>query len=444
MNYIAASSKQQQDWEYHHTLILEGGSPETMIIDLQKPGLDSDALLFSLRMLVHRHESLRTSFREIDEVLYQCIHPYVENDIVLDSIDRSMHQPSPADFQHLIAEKGTSCGDLQSYPLIRSLYIILPGKERLFLLIFPHIICDQHSLRLIKQELSLFYKSKINPGIHTELPSAPLQLRQYTARRIADQARNSRKDINFWKSSLELQPPDFMPSCPNHVFAVRIGKVESATLKLIICDGIGLLLRKLAAQTHTSPSTVLYAAYILAYSLFSGKDRILLASPAMDRSRPAHQQIIGNLMGGIYLFMSHAPDETILQWLQRVSLSFLHAMRHIIFRHSDLGLDTLDLCNRCDLFCYIEPTPIAKQVYDKFTPGHFLSGDRQLYKLNTTSFIFEDRLLLVWSYHRKFYSRSAMEELVQIHEKILTRLATCPATTKLADLLEQPLISQDK
>jgi hypothetical protein len=37
-----------------------------------------------------------------------------------------------------------------------------------------------------------------------------------------------------------------------------------------------------------------------------------------------------------------------------------------------------------------------------------------------------------------------MEELVQIHEKILTRLATCPATTKLADLLEQPLISQDK
>jgi Condensation domain len=432
LNYITTSAKQRQDWKYHNLLAQSEGLPETFSIFIQMPALDSTALLFAIRMLVQRHESLRTSFREINGEIFQCIHPFKENEIMLSIIDWSMKQPSSSEFEGLMKQVKSSCCDLLSYSLFRCCYVILPGENRCFLMSIPHIICDQRSLGIIKSELSQLYRSILSPGSQFELPCLPIQLRQYTESRIVLESRNAERDFEYWKRNLEAKSDEYLPACSNEVFALRIKKAESMKLNLVIGDGILLQLRQLAVQTCTSLGAVLYAALLLSYSFFSGKNRILLSAPVSDRSRQGYDQIIGNLMGGIYLHLSPFMDETIGHWLQRVSLAFLHAIRHIIFCHPRLGLDELDLRNRCDVYCNLELTSVDRPFYDSFVQGHF-QADTQFYKLNISTLIFEEQLLITWCYHRSFYSRAVIEELIRIHKITLRKLTTLEVTTKLID-----------
>ncbi|MFP2903414.1 condensation domain-containing protein, partial [Corallococcus sp. 4LFB] len=121
--------------------------------------LDATALAHSLRALVERHESLRTTFGLVDDKPVQLIAPAL--DVPLPLIDlRSL----PADEQSAAVAQHTQSFavqpfDLQKGPLLRSCLLRLADDSHLWLLSLHHIVADGWSLGVLVQEVAALYAS---------------------------------------------------------------------------------------------------------------------------------------------------------------------------------------------------------------------------------------------------------------------------------------------
>ncbi|MGE5339903.1 MAG: amino acid adenylation domain-containing protein [Candidatus Omnitrophota bacterium] len=124
--------------------------------------VDPNRLEATLKTLIQRHESLRTSFEMIDEEPVQRIHESAEfsieyhdltkeesgNHSAIDGLIRSFYRPF----------------DLSKAPLLRSLLIRLPDGNHRWMLDIHHIVSDGTSLRILNDEfLTLYHGGKLKP-----------------------------------------------------------------------------------------------------------------------------------------------------------------------------------------------------------------------------------------------------------------------------------------
>jgi hypothetical protein len=125
--------------------------------------IDKEKFSDTLRQLINRHESLRTSFEIIEEEPVQKIHEEVEFEIrytdsrEVETIVRDFIQPF----------------DLSQLPLLR-VGLIKTGEERYILSVdMHHIITDAVSLEIFVKEFIALYQGK-------NLPRSGLQYKDYS------------------------------------------------------------------------------------------------------------------------------------------------------------------------------------------------------------------------------------------------------------------------
>ncbi|HET6676075.1 MAG TPA: amino acid adenylation domain-containing protein, partial [Nitrospiraceae bacterium] len=121
-------------------------------VRLQGP-LNKDALRRSVAELVRRHESLRTTFRELEGRPVQIIHAtlaplWVEED--LRTVSRNARERATAELATAEARRPF---DLLSGPLLRVLLLQLEEEQHVIVLTTHHIITDQWSYGVIAREL---------------------------------------------------------------------------------------------------------------------------------------------------------------------------------------------------------------------------------------------------------------------------------------------------
>jgi acyl carrier protein len=106
--------------------------------------INKDRLEFTLRKLISRHESLRTSFIKVKEIPYQRVHHEVEFDL---------------DFQDLQDYHDFFNGfirtfDLSQAPLMRSALIRLPDNNHIWIVDMHHIISDGTSHMVLADDFT--------------------------------------------------------------------------------------------------------------------------------------------------------------------------------------------------------------------------------------------------------------------------------------------------
>src|SRR5437660_10245112 len=114
--------------------------------------LDIPALQKSLDLLVRRHESLRTVFRQdqagpVQVVLSPSSFPLPIKDLSLQHLNSS-------ELQGLLKAEAARPFELKRRPLARGLLLRLGPEDHVLLINLHHIICDQHSLNLFFAELA--------------------------------------------------------------------------------------------------------------------------------------------------------------------------------------------------------------------------------------------------------------------------------------------------
>ncbi|MCA1697030.1 MAG: condensation domain-containing protein [Actinobacteria bacterium] len=169
---LPLSFSQQRLWFLNE--FRPGDSAYNSALSLRLRGqLDVSALTGALQVLLARHESLRTTFDEVDGKGLQVVHsPHALHVPMVDLAGPS--GPGANRLDQLLSAEWSRPFDLRREPLFRALLVRLSGCEHVLLLTAHHIITDGWSMRVLVEELGTLYDAALR-GEDAALPPLTVQ-----------------------------------------------------------------------------------------------------------------------------------------------------------------------------------------------------------------------------------------------------------------------------
>ncbi|MGD2085220.1 MAG: amino acid adenylation domain-containing protein [Candidatus Aminicenantes bacterium] len=150
--YYPLSSAQKRLYFLQQLDLNSTGYNMTMVLPLGQ-GIKKDKLEFSLKQLIARHESLRTSIQRVNEEVVQRIHP-------ADGIEFSLdHYEAGQTGIEEIIKRYLRSFDLSRAPLIRSGLIMLPGDYHTWMVDIHHIVSDGTSHTILVEDFMQLYET---------------------------------------------------------------------------------------------------------------------------------------------------------------------------------------------------------------------------------------------------------------------------------------------
>src|SRR5690606_41096467 len=119
--------------------------------------LDTDALERSFSEIVRRHESLRTTFHELDGRPVQRIHAPAPFRLPLTDLSALGSDERDAEVRSRIDDELARPFDLEQGPLFRAELLRLADDEHVLILGMHHIVSDGWSLGVLTRELGALY-----------------------------------------------------------------------------------------------------------------------------------------------------------------------------------------------------------------------------------------------------------------------------------------------
>ena len=168
--------------------------------------LNVSALSRAMTALDYRHESLRTTFTEVDGEAYQIIG--TPSPVVLTPVNIEPSQVADA-----VAEAYSTAFDLTSGPLWRHHLFRTGDDHHVLLVVIHHIVTDGWSMGILQQELNLLYRAAIaetdigTADLAATLPPLPFQYADYAAwqrARLSGPAFDA--SLQYWKDKLAGAP----------------------------------------------------------------------------------------------------------------------------------------------------------------------------------------------------------------------------------------------
>ncbi|WP_367127291.1 non-ribosomal peptide synthase/polyketide synthase [Saccharothrix sp. HUAS TT1] len=277
----------------------------TSAIALRLTGaLDLPRLTAALRGLLRRHESLRTTFDQVDGHPVQVVHDDVDFAVVAtDDLRAELDRPF----------------DLRTGPLFRAALLTESADVRVLLLTSHHIVVDGWSLGLLTEELGALYRGEA-------LDPPALQYADY-----AVWQRGRPVDTGFWVDRLAGVVPLELPTDrPRPAERTSAG----ATHEFAVPARLAGDLAELARVNETTLFTTLTAACQLLLARYSGQDDVAIGTVTSGRGRPELAGLVGFLVGTVVLRSTVDTSRSFAEFLAEVNRTALDA-----FAHDDVPFD---------------------------------------------------------------------------------------------------------
>ena len=291
--------------------------------------LNVDALERSIKHIVKRHASLRTSFDLEDGVPMQIVH--ADATIGLEQV-----QAHGADSETLLE---TLRGlvrrpfDLRAPGLLRVTLVEIAAEDHVLLTSANHIVWDGWSKGIYLRELAELYDA-YSTGRSPRLAELPIQYADYAAwqrewlsgERLQDQ-------LEYWKTKLAGAPP--LLELPTDRPRPAVESHHGDRLELWLDSAMISGLRTLAKEHGVTLFMVLVGAWATYLHRFSGQDEIVLGTPNAGRNRIEVEGLIGYFNNTLALRIDCSGDPSFGRLLQRVRETALSAYAHqdVSFEH---------------------------------------------------------------------------------------------------------------
>src|SRR6185437_14501096 len=286
--------------------------------------LDTSALEEALTTLVARHESLRTTFDDIDGNGVQVIHPAAGFAVQIADLADTPGAPQEA-LDQLLGSEYARPFDLRQGPLFRALLVRLAQDESVLLLTMHHVITDGWSMGVLTQELSVLYAAALH-GREPELEPLPVQYADFTVWQRGQLTDAVLADgLDYWTGQLSgLAPLELPADRPRPAIRTPAG----ATCQFTIPAGVTARLKDLARAHDATLFMVLTAASQVLLSRWSGQDDIAVGTAVAGRDRAELERIIGFFVNTIVLRTAVSSRDTFTALLSRVRDTALDAFAH--------------------------------------------------------------------------------------------------------------------
>ncbi|MFP5289313.1 MAG: condensation domain-containing protein, partial [Thermoanaerobaculia bacterium] len=276
--------------------------------------LDPAALERVLEEIVRRHETLRTTFPEVDGEPRQRIHPFRPFSLPVIEVPE-------AEAERLIREEAARPFDLREGPLLRALLLRLEKREWIALLTLHHVVSDGWSVGVLVREIAALYQGKTLPELSIQYADFAVWQRGWL--QLADQAAWWREELADAPAvmGLPLDRPRSKGSGPAGLAARRfptgalreLGRREGATLFMVLLAAFQALLHRL-----------------------TGEDDLVVGTPIANRTHAGLEGLIGFFVNTLALRSRLDGDPTFRELLASARATALGA-----YAHQDLPFEKL-------------------------------------------------------------------------------------------------------
>jgi amino acid adenylation domain-containing protein len=293
--------------------------------------LNQLALESALQQLVHRHESLRTTFSSNGESL--CI--VAELPIDIPTIDLSALSPPARDLQlaQIVKQDLDRPFKIEQGPLFRAQIIKLAQQEHVLLLNVHHIVCDGWSWSILIEDLGALYSAAAQ-GIAPDLPMAE-KFSDYAKAEIAAAQQSDAADTEqYWLTQFADAVPvvDFPTDRSRPTFRT----FNSARADYDLAGSIGAGLKQLGKQFGCSFNTTILAGFEVFLHRLTGQTDLVVGIPACGQVASGQDRLVGHCTNLLPLRTQIDPKQSFTAYLQQRRSTILDAYEHQQFTFGSL------------------------------------------------------------------------------------------------------------
>jgi aspartate racemase len=261
--------------------------------------LSEDALQQTFEAIVSRHDSLRTTFSDVEGVPAQCIAEKGTVIIPVSDLTSLPKEEREDEARRLAAEEFRRPFDLVKGPLLRVNLLRLDPTEHILLLTLHHIITDGWSTGVLLQEMGAHYDA-FAQGAVPSLPPLPIQYADFAEwQREWLQGEVLASQISYWKEQLGGNLPVLTLPTDHPRPAVQSYRGKSKTY--VIRKALFEELKVLSQREGVTLFMTLLAAFQTLLHRYTGQDDIIIGSPIANRDHQETEGLIGFFVNTLVL-----------------------------------------------------------------------------------------------------------------------------------------------
>jgi hypothetical protein len=318
---------QQTIWEIISCLDKDDpGAAHFTVVDIRRLDGELDLAVFqqALGDLTHRHHALRTVFATTGDDPMVRILPEISP--AFDFTDLSA-TPEPERDEQLAAIVHRV--RFRTFDLIRgplwNVHLVRTGPaEHVMAVNFFHVISDGWACRVFVEDLVHAYRARLGRCDR----QAPLNITfgDVTAMQHEVLAESAARDA-YWRGRLLPLPGGrvFPESTP----APDADLTAEVRVPFEFPEEAAARLQLLAWRTRTTPFVTLLAAYVVALSRRTQRDRIVVGTTTLGRETPQARRIIGQFTNNIYIDAAIGRADTLTDVVRAVHARMTEANRNL-------------------------------------------------------------------------------------------------------------------
>ncbi|MBL1100668.1 non-ribosomal peptide synthase/polyketide synthase [Streptomyces coffeae] len=288
--------------------------------------LDTAALGAALDGLVARHESLRTTFAEVDGRGVQRVREPYRVELPVHDLSGLPEPERARELDRLLARETATPVDLRTGPPLRTSLIRLADTDHIVTLTMHHLVTDGWSTAVISTDLTELYTAAVT-GRGPELPELPIGYADYAAwqRDPRGGAAAVEAQLDHWRERLAgLVPLELPTDRPRPPVQSRNG----ALLEFTLDAELVARLRETGRRADGTLFTALLATCQVLFARWSGQEDIAVGTVTSGRERPELEHLVGMFVHTLVLRNRVRADRPFRELLSEVRATVLDAFAH--------------------------------------------------------------------------------------------------------------------
>jgi len=291
------------------------------------------AVEHTFRLIIARHETLRTSFEQIDGNPVQIVASRVSFSVPLVDLTSLTEQQALAESVRIAKVEAGISFDLTVPPLIRVTLLRVRQDLSFLLVTVHHTVCDGWSIGILAREFGEISAS-IGAGRFAALPELPLSYGEFAAWQNEQLAGSEwQAAMNYWTSNLKglgyFELPTDLPRPP---FPTIKSDIQSVLLARPLTDDV----QQLASQNGCTMFMTVLAALSSLLHRYTGDTDIAIGTQVAGRAEVELENLVGVFINTVILRCGLQEDPTFIQLMKSVSDTVVNA-----FEHQCVPLETL-------------------------------------------------------------------------------------------------------
>ncbi|RAL26258.1 amino acid adenylation domain-containing protein [Thermoflavimicrobium daqui] len=436
----AASYAQRRLWFVEQ--LITGSSAYSLPFAIRIQGeIKVKQLEQSFKTLITRHETLRTTFTEVDGEIMQVIADEIPWFLpVYDLTDEpnSLHRA-----KELIEQHAAHPFDLEQGPLLRASLFQLAEQDWVLFINMHHIISDGWSLQIFYQELFTLYQAQIQEK-EISLPPLAVQYADFaTWQKNWLQEEVMESQLAYWKEKLGgelpvLQLPTDRPRPLQQTF-------QGATHTIAFSANITERLKEISRNEEATLFMTLLAAFQVLLKRYSGQEDIIVGSPIAGRNRQELEGLIGFFVNTLAFRTNLSGNPTFRELLARVREVALEA-----YEHQDVPFEkvvdevqperSLSHSSLFQTMFVLQNMPFTMQSLEGLSLAPFdFTNQTAKYDLTLTMLETEQGLVAHFEYNTDLFDATTIERMAKHFQQLLAGIVQSPEQeiSKLPILTEE-------